>query len=155
MKKAIIYLFSFILSFSASGKTLEDIISEFSKAPRAENVNLRKFLFSSLTIANWGSKNFNKKINSMSVLDLESCSRDTKLQFAEQIENLEIEGYEVLMKVKDDDDNVLIMSKSKKGKVKELVIITVNDPTIIRLKGNFTLSDLADVKNEYGGTKRD
>lgn len=154
MKKVLLYLLLITVSFSASGKTLEDIISEFAKAPRAENVNLRKFIFSSLTIANWGNKDFNKKISSMSVLNLESCSRDIKLQFAEQIENLEIEGYEVLMKVKNDDDNVLIMSKSKKGKVKELVIITINDPTIIRLKGNFTLNDLSDVKKEYGATKR-
>lgn len=155
MKKAIIYLFLFMLSLSASSKTLDDIFSEFSKAPHAENINLRKFLFSALKIANWDGKNFNKKVSSMSVLDLESCSPDIKLQFVEQIENLEMDGYEVLMKVKDDDDNVLIMSKSKKDKIKELVIITVNDQAIIRLKGDFTPNDLSDITQQYGEKKKD
>ena len=153
MKKAIIYLFLFTLSLSASSKTLDDILSEFAKAPHAEKMNLRRFLFSSLRVMNWGDKDINKKVNSMSVLDLESCSTETKLQFADQIENMEMNEYEVLMKVKDDDDSVLIMSKSKKDKIKELVIITINDPTIIRLKGSFTPNDLADVAHTYGEKK--
>lgn len=151
MKKAVIYLFLFTLSFSASSKTLDDILSEFSKAPHAEKVNFRKFLFSSLKIANWDGKGINKKVSSMSILDLESCSTDIKFQFAQQIENMEMDGYELLMKMKDDHDNVLIISKSEKEKVKEMIIITVNDPAIIKLKGDFTPDDLADVAHTYGG----
>ena len=153
MKKAAIYLFLFTLSLSVSGKTLDDIFFEFSKAPHAEKINLGRFLFSSLKIVNWDGKDLNKKVNSMSVLDMESCSAATKLQFVQQIENMEMDGYDVLMKVKDDDDNILIMSKSKKEKVTELVIITIDDPAIIRLKGNFTSDNLADAMHIYGDKK--
>ncbi len=157
MKKAVIYLFLFTISLSASSKTLDDILSEFSKAPHAENVNLGKFVFSmmKMLIPNDKDFGFTKKISSMSVLDLESCSTDIKLRFAEQIENLEIDGYEILMKVKDNDDNVLIMSKSKKDRIKEFVIISVNDPAIIKLKGDFDLNDLPGVNEKYGEKKKD
>lgn len=152
MKKVITYLFLFAISFSVSSKTLNDIFAEFSKAPHAETVNLGKFVCSFMKMANVGGNHsgLSKKISSISILDLDDCSEDTKLQFAKQIENLEMKGYELLMNVKDESDNVLIMSKSKKEKIKEFIIISVSDPAIIRLKGDFKLNDLADVTQKYG-----
>lgn len=156
MKKALIYLILSAISISASSKTVDDILAEFSKAPHAESVNLGKFVWSLMKIANVGDgdSEISKKISSISILDLDDCSKETKLQFANQIEDLEMNGYQLLMRVKDDSDNVLIMSKSKKDKIKEFIIITVNDPAIIRLKGDFKLNDLADVANKYGEKNR-
>lgn len=156
MKKGLLYLLLFTISLSAWSKTLDDIFSEFSKAPHAKNVHFRKFVCSimKMSIGSDKSADILKKVNSLQVLDLEDSSKDTKLQFAKQIDNLDMNGYELLMKVKDDKDNVLIISKSKDDKIKEFIIISVNDPAIVRIKGNFKPSDLADVKAKYGNKKR-
>lgn len=156
MKKVLLYLLLITVSLSASAKTLDDVLAEFSRAPHAEKVNLGKFVCSILKMSIDGNKDAEilKKVSSLHVLDLEDCSEDTKLQFAKQIDNLDTNGYELLMKVKNDKDHVLIMSKSKKDRIKEFVLISINDPAIIRLKGNFKLSDLADVKKKYIVEKR-
>lgn len=156
MKKRLLYLLLITVSLSASAKTLDDVMAEFSKAPHAEKVNLGKFACSILKISIGSNKDADilKKINSLYVLDLENCSAETKLEFAKQIDNLGMNGYELLMKVKDDQDHVLIMSKSKKDTITEFIIISINDPAIIRLKGNFNPSDLADINKKYGSKKK-
>lgn len=157
MKKALLYLLLFTITLTASSKTLDDIFNEFSKVPRAENIHFRKFIWSLIKTSTLGNtnNNFIKKISSMRILDLESCSSETKTEFSKQIESLDMEGYELLLKVKNNDDNVLILSKNKKNKINEFIIVSVNDPAIVKLKGNFTLKDLADVDLTYGTKKKD
>ncbi len=158
--KKIIYIFTFILiSLSLSAQGVDRLMSDYSKLPHVENVNLRKFLFSiikSVIPKDKESSNILNKISSIQVIDLSDCSPPDKKRFAESVENLKETKYELLMKVKDEEDNVLIYSKSKKNKIREFVIICCEDkePAIIKLKGKFSLDDLPDVKKEYGGGKK-
>lgn len=154
MKKIIFGFLLITISISVSGKNLNEIISEFSKAPRADKVSIGSSAWSLIKVGNLGDKdNFTNKINSLLVLDLEDCSQDVKSNFLKQIENIDINHHDLLMKIKDDTDHVLIFSKSKKDKIKEFILVSVNDPAIIRIKGNFRLDDLADVTKKYAKKK--
>lgn len=158
--KKIIYIFTFILiSLSVSAQGVDRLITDYSKLPHVENVNIRKFLFSilkSVIPKDKESSNILNKISSIHVIDLSNCSPPDKARFADSVENLKENKYELLMKVKDKDDKVLIYSKSKKNKIREFVIICSEnkEPTIVQLKGKFSLDDLPGVKKEYGGKKK-
>lgn len=158
--KKIIYIFTFILiSLSLSAQGVDRLMADYSKLPHVENVNLRKFLFSilkSVIPKDKESSNILHKISSIRVIDLSACSTSDKTRFVESVENLKDTNYELLMKVKDDEDNVLIYSKSKKNKIREFVIICCEnkDPVIVKLKGKFSLDDLPGVNKEYGEGKK-
>ncbi len=147
MKKLIICLLAVAISGQIQCQTLDKIISDFSKVENVENVNIGKFGCSFLKMASIGNKDLGivNKISAIHVIDLSGCTREIKNKFANEIDGLNYGKYELLLKAKDEDGNeVLIISKAEKDKIRELVIIDKEDPTIVRLKGNFDLDDLTD-----------
>lgn len=151
MKKTSVFLLIFAISVTSYSRDIDKIFSVFSKEAEADNVRLGKFAMAFIKPATLGKENseFMKRISSLQILDLTDCSRDVKRRFEEQVKDIEKEGYDVLMRIKNNDDDILIMSKSKKDKIKELVIIEKSDPSIIRMKGNFRISDLSDITMKY------
>lgn len=157
--KRVIYIFTFILlSLSIQAQDLNKLIKDFSKRPNAESVHFRKFLFSIMKIMPVGkdASQAMKKISSIQVVDLSDCSPPDKESFARSVSNIKEKDYDLLLQAKDDEDNVLIYSKTKKRKIRELVVINCDskEPAIIRLKGKFSLDDLPGIKKEYGGKKK-
>lgn len=145
-------LFCLIITVSMSSKSLDEIMTKYAKAPNADNVNIGKFGWNFIKLSSTGNKDLAivKKINSLHVLDIEDCTPEIKQEFQNDFRNCSIDGYEVLMKVKDDEDDVLILSKSKKDTIKEFVIVSINDGAIVKIKGNFKASDLTDIQKQYG-----
>ena len=63
-------------------------------------------------------------------------------------------GYETLMKVKDEEDNVQILFKAKDDVIKELVIVCGGneDCALIQIKGNIRQEDIDElVRQETEG----
>jgi len=151
MKRIFLILFVSVVTITMYGQDIDKIFSSFSKVAKADNVHIGKFAMSFVKFGAIGNNDadFVRKINSLQVLDLSDCNMDIKRKFADQISKCNMNGYEMLMRVKDDEDDVLIMAKSKKEKIKEFIIIEKGDPAIIRMKGNFSMSDLSDIAKKY------
>lgn len=130
-------------------QALDKVIADFSRKENVEKINIGKIGWNFLKFASVGKKDLSimKKINSLHLIDLSSCSEETKSLFTERIDKLKDDSYELLLKVKDDEDDIVILSKTKKNKIRELIIIDKNEPMILRLKGKFDLNDLNAVKS--------
>lgn len=145
MKKVIICLLVAVFVIQVQGQTMNGLIGGFSKADNIEKVTIGKFGWNFIKLATIGRKEMSlvKKISSVQVIDLSECNQDVKDKFADEVEKLNDNNYELLMKVKDDEDDVLILSKTEKSKIREFIIISKKDPAVIRLKGKFDLNDIA------------
>lgn len=60
---------------------------------------------------------------------------------------LDPDTYQTLTSVTDDDETVQLIGKIRNDTVKELLIVVTDggDATLIRLKGNFTKSDIQNI----------
>lgn len=157
--KRTIYMFTLILlSLSVQAQDLDKLMKDFSQRSNVEHVHLRKFLFSMIKAISPQKDALSvvRKISSVQVVDLTNCSLVDKEDFAKAVSNIKEKNYDLLLQVKDDEDNVLIYSKTKKQKIREMVVINVDfkEPAIVRLKGKFSLDDLPGIKNEYGGKNK-
>lgn len=86
-----------------------------------------------------------KSIKSIKVLDLEECAPEVKQEFAQKTRNLKPRRMELLMQVKDEDDNVSIWGKTRRNTVRQLLIVT--DDKMVRIKGKFDLDKIANMLN--------
>ncbi|MDU1905555.1 MAG: DUF4252 domain-containing protein [Dysgonomonas sp.] len=145
MKRIFLYIVISFITVHAMSQSFDNIVSEFSKAENVDKVNISRFGWNYIKAAFIGNKDASiiRKISSLQILDLEDCSSDTKARFVDRIDNLKDKKYELLMMVKDESSEVLIMSKSRKNKIRELIIIDKKEPTLVWLKGKFSLSDLS------------
>lgn len=114
MKK---YLFSFVLFWVCSlghAQNVDAIFNEFKDEPNADFVTISPFLMSTgkMFVQGEGSEALSK-IKSIRALELESCASDVKARFNKQIDHLDTEGYETLIRVNDSGDKVRILAKQK------------------------------------------
>jgi len=149
MKKLFVFLFIAFFTVNVNGQSVDKLFSVFWNTPEADKVSIGSFGFSFVKLAFLGDSDAGmlKKINSVKVLDLSSCDNETKHKFADQVENLQDKNYELLMMTKDEEDEMLIFARKKAEKIKELIIIDKNDPLIVRIKGNFNLSEILEEKD--------
>ena len=56
-----------------------------------------------------------RKIKSIKVLDLESCTASVKERFNKKVNKLNLKGYDELMRVNDEGEKVRVLMKNKKG----------------------------------------
>lgn len=145
MKKIIICLIITAFSIQLQAQSFEKMLQDFSKAENVESVKIGKVGWNFLKMASIGKKDMAilRKISSVHVMDMSECRQEIKSRFAREVENLNDNEYELLLSTKDDEDEVLVLSKIKKDKIRELIIIDKNDPAIVRLKGKFDMNDLA------------
>ena len=87
-------------------------------------------------------------IKKIVVLDLEDAESPVKNRFHKDVMRIleKMDGYDLLMEAKDDEDNVLIYSMpDADGGIKEFVVYSQNDPALIYIKGNITQDMLAEI----------
>lgn len=144
MKQLMICVLSVVFALQVQGQTVDGLIGHYSKAVNVDKVSIGRFGWNFVKLAALGNKEMSiaKKISSVQVMDLSECDEDVKNKFVDEVEKLNDNNYELLMKVKDDEDEVLILSKTEKSKIREFVVISKNDPAVIRLKGKFDLDDI-------------
>ena len=81
-------------------------------------------------------------IQSIQVLDLSSCSDEVRLSFNKRAARINERGFETLMQVKEEEEFVRILVKTKQDRIRELVIlITGGDPVLVRSKGNLSMDE--------------
>lgn len=137
----------------SQAQNVDALFKEFKDADNVEYVHLPKILM------RLGGKlicsaaedaddrmvaNLARRINSLRVLDMDDCSKTVRQRFTHALDRLTTAGYEELIRVSDDGDRVRIMSRSKGGRIRELVIIKGgnDDCALVQLKLNISRAEL-------------
>lgn len=93
-----------------------------------------------------------KNIESVNVLSMDECSDKMKKDVSERVNNLKGKGYEEMLRAKDNDQNVLILTKMNGEDIKELLLLTVedNENCLIQIKGNIKKEDIDKIMGMVG-----
>ena len=88
--------------------------------------------------------NLVSKINSIRILDLDDCSREVKQRFLTDVQQLGKGGYETLMRVNADGENVKLLLQRDGTDITELLIVNTSDDEaeLIQLKGRIKESEI-------------
>lgn len=154
MKK---YLLCLVVLFTMASiikaQELNSLITDFSKVENANYQSIGQDMLSMRQQQSGQSKHteFLKKMEGMEVLSLGECSEDVKDSFRKKVLEIKDEkGYTTLIKVKEGDNNVRIMTKKENDVITELYIFAIgnNDVAAVKIKGKFEESDIQDIANK-------
>ncbi|MDR2119886.1 MAG: DUF4252 domain-containing protein [Tannerella sp.] len=83
-------------------------------------------------------------VKGIDVLEFGRCHPSVREKLNRTIRSLNDPKYELLMTANDDGEYVRVLIRTKKGNIRELVVLTTtaNDATIVRIRGKINLSDL-------------
>ncbi len=141
------------ITLSVGAQSSASLIKHFKDSPEAEYVGIPSLVMSFMKwFADEDSEDGRtfKMINSLSVLDLESCSPEVRTRFAREAKALQKNGYDLLTEVKDDGNWVQILIKEKRNKIRELLVLSLGDDcALVKIGCNINREDaarLADVQ---------
>ena len=122
-------------TFAANATTPDEIFTMFKQMPNASYTHLPKLLIKAGLACGKNdvdndAKDIAKKVSSISVLELEDCSKKVKDDFAEAVSKLNTGKYETLVKSKDT--------------IKEMLIVDIDgdEATLVQIKGKIKRSDI-------------
>ncbi len=134
------------ITLAAKLTTPDELFKEFASAPKAEAVNVNSFLMwlAKLGAGNDPEAEIVKKISSVRVLDLESCSKEIKTRFANRATEVSVNGMEDLVNVNEDGNQVKILAKIKNEEIHKLLVICygADDCCLVEINGKFDMKDL-------------
>lgn len=153
MKKVLFTLLLVMATFAANATTPDEIFTMFKHMPNASYTHLPKLLIKAGLACGKNdvdddakdiAKNIAKKVSSISVLELEDCSKKVKDDFTEAVSKLNTGKYETLVKSNDDDEKVNILLKTSKDTIKEMLIVDIegDEATLVQIKGKIKRSDI-------------
>ena len=150
MKKVLFTLLLAMATFAVNATTPDEIFAMFKHMPNASYTHLPKLLIKAgLALGkddddDDDAKDIAKKVSSISVLELEDCSKKVKDDFAEAVSKLNTSKYETLVKSNDDDEKVNILLKTSKDTIKEMLIVDIDgdEATLVQIKGKIKRSDI-------------
>lgn len=163
MKKFVLCLILILFSLNAAiSQNASRLVSDFSSKENVVNMEIRKFWLLAakpfLAVSLSGDKN-NKELlplingtKSIKLLTLDDCDDEVRTDFIKRFQALkDTDGYETLVHVKDEGDNIRIIAKKKKDRIKELFIFIVDedDVAVVKISGNIKMSDIAALINKY------
>ena len=144
-----------IISMTACSHKLEDdsIFSTYKNEPRAEVVVVPKLMMKLGTgMAKMGigdkddrrALNLVSKIHSIRILDLDDCSWAVKQRFLSDVQHLGESGYETLMRMNSDGEDVKLLLQRDGTDITELLIVNTSDDDaeLIQLKGRIKESEI-------------
>lgn len=161
MKKFIFSIFLiFITSQFCSAQDISNWVSGLSMVKDAEyqlvdrsmieaSLAATKAIDSTGTISSQ-TPPFMEKLESIDVINLSSCSTEIKDLFLKDLANIKDgNGYETLINVVDDGDNVRIIAKRDSTAVTQVFVFAIDNQdgeiVIVRMTGNMDESDIADI----------
>ena len=148
MRKFIATLALIIVCQVAFAQSIKALFKEFKEKEGADYISIPslplKFMHTFMKEGNDKSLYFLKGIKSVKVLDMEDCTPQTKADFIQRTNQLNLNEYETLVMAKEDGDNVKILAKMNNETIREFIILTTgeDDCALILLKGKFKKDDL-------------
>ncbi len=144
-------------------KEINALVNDFRHYDEFESINLGRFMTSIIRKAGAMSAydddmdrqereqtkaafDAMKSINGMTIVDYEDCSLKVKEKFNRRMNKL-LEGVELLMSAKDDEDSVYIYGyvTGDGSKVKDLVLFSPDDGTLLCLYGTIDMDKIGQI----------
>ena len=147
MKRLIFTMIVICACQMSFAQNTDAIYNEFKDVKGVESVSVSPFLmkFARLFMDSDDKNNpLIKGTHSVKVLDLEDCTKDIKKQFTQKVSQLEHNGYETWMQVKEDGENVKIIAKMEDQMIRELLVLTTgnDDCALVLIKGKIKQEDI-------------
>lgn len=138
----------------SNGIADDDLFANYKNEPNAKVTAVPRMLLHlgvGMAKANADDKDERKaiglasKITAVRILDLDDCSREVKQRFMADVKNMGENGYETLMKVNDDGENVKLLLKREGTDITELLIINTSesDAELVQLKGRIREEEIS------------
>jgi hypothetical protein len=156
MKRAAISI-AFILAWSVQilGQDVHTALTQLSVHENVEKISIGPLgmFFVKMAGGAAGGKEALRGIKGIKSIELlaldDECPAEKKAAIREQLQNLEDDRqYNTLMRIKDGNDRVRILVRKEKKTINEILMIILSDSddesVVIRLRGSFKESDLAD-----------
>ena len=125
MKKIFVTLAMIIACQGLFAQSIDDIFNQFKDKDGAEYINIPSFVVKLGRVfmgKDIQENRLMKGVKTIKVLDMANCSSDIKKELQHEINQLEQNGYETLVRTKEKDDTVNLIAKMDKDAIKELVI---------------------------------
>lgn len=124
-------LFTFMLMLMAQlsfAQTAKDVFNDYKDQKKAEYVSVPRAMLKlgAAAVKNNNTQALLDEIHSAKILTLNNCKKRTRKKFAASINALTKQGYEEYTRMKDDGQNILILTKSKEDLISEIVAL-IND----------------------------
>lgn len=156
------YLFTLLLVFVCHlgyAQSIDGLFNEFGSEKNADCVKVSSFMMSlgRMFMGHNEGAEIVGKIKSIRVLDLESCTANVKKRFHQKANELNLKGYDELMRVNDEGEKVRVLMKTKKETIRELVFVCTGqkDCTLVQINGKFTKDDIDKLVNQETGKKHE
>ena len=154
MKKIIATLALIIACQATFAQNIDTLFSQFKDKEGADYMNIPtlmlKFMRTFTKSNNDKSYRFIKGIKSVKVLDMEDCTQEVKAEFLQEVQKLNLNGYETLVQTKEDGEEVQLIAKMDEENINDLIIlITGKDECGLTLmKGKIKKEDINVMMNE-------
>lgn len=140
-----------VTAISAGARSVESLYSKYADAPGAESVSIGRFWINlarcvaSMDEEEAGDSGTDMALRLLSnltavrVADLDNCSEDVLERFRKDAQDADIEGYEMMTKVRDGEDRISIFVRKDGDVIRELIVLSYGeDPAIIQIEGEIT-----------------
>ena len=146
MKKFVFTLLLVFVCHLGYAQGINGLFNEFGSEKNADCVKVSSFMMSlgKMFAGHDEDAKIIRKIKSIKVLDLESCTASVKERFNKKVNKLNLKGYDELMRVNDEGEKVRVLMKTKKETIRELLFVCTGkeDCTLVQINGKFTKDDI-------------
>ena len=152
MKKFVFTLLLVFVCHLGYAQGINGLFNEFGSEKNADCVKVSSFMMSlgKMFAGHDEDAEIIRKIKSIKVLDLESCTASVKERFNKKVNKLNLKGYDELMRVNDEGEKVRVLMKTKKETIRELLFVCTGkeDCTLVQINGKFTKEDIDKLVNQ-------
>ena len=148
MKKIIATLALIIACQATFAQNIDTLFSQFKDKEGADYMNIPtlmlKFMRTFTKSNNDKSYRFIKGIKSVKVLDMEDCTQEVKAEFLQEVQKLNLNGYETLVQTKEDGEEVQLIAKMDEENINDLIILITgkDDCGLTFMKGKIKKEDI-------------
>ena len=148
MKKIIATLALIIACQATFAQNIDTLFSQFKDKEGADYMNIPtlmlKFMRTFTKSNNDKSYRFIKGIKSVKVLDMEDCTQEVKAEFLQEVQKLNLNGYETLVQTKEDGEEVQLIAKMDEESINDLIILITgkDDCGLTFMKGKIKKEDI-------------
>jgi len=158
MKKQLILvliLSALAIPMQAQTSPVDDLFEKYDGKEGFTSVYISSKMFSLLSKIDSNDEEFRNlvtRINGIRILSIDSAENTARLNFAtELMPKLRRNGFEELMTVKEEDDNVFFMIREVGDRIAELVMVTGGrGSTVVSIRGNLDLKTIASLSKSVG-----
>ena len=157
MKKIIMFTLLSVMTVTLTGQRspVDDLFEKYNGREGFTSVYISSKMFSLLSRIDSEDKDFQDLVNRIKgirILSIDSAKNVSGINLSnELLKRLNTSGYEELMTVKEENQEVRFMIREINGRIAELVMITGGEgSSVVSISGDLDLKTIADLSGKMG-----